>query len=322
MCSEGSDNDNDSDSGGDFGLDSNQGDDGWGGGSSDNSSDNDNDNDSASGFGGYNDGTDNTSDGFSGTADIEGSEVGGSPGGSYTGAPTGPADPEVSTDNSNADVDYSGYEGYNESEVGGGPGGSQTGGPSTGDDPGVSTDLSNLPPDWSWSLEDALAGFSIGMGIAGATGAIIGGGLTGLDSEPGKVENIEGYTPGQGEDGPGWSDGPSDDTGYENDDGGGGRDDDGDSPWTSVEDEDDEDIEPPVEVPPEGGAPGDIVNNPIEEYLQELSARRENRFGFADTRQFQDDGTPTVFIESAWGAGGAGQLDIDTDDEEVEFMYG
>ncbi|RLC82956.1 MAG: hypothetical protein DRJ03_18225 [Chloroflexi bacterium] len=144
-------------------------------------------------------------------------------------------------------------------------------------------------------LATALTGNPIAGTIAGIGAGIIGG------SDPGL---------GDGSDGPGEGDGPGDYT-----------------PRTTTPDPlptpitEDPVTEVPPEVPPEGGTPGDIVNNPIEEYLQELSARRDQRFGFADTMQFQDDGSPTVFVESAWGASGAGELDIEAEDD-VEMIFG
>jgi len=226
--------------------------------------------------------------------------------------------PDVSTDTSNmdnTDVDPD--------EVGGGPGGSQTGGNFGDADPDVSTDYSNLPADWSWDIDDALAGFGIGLGIGGLPGGVVAGGLAGLDSEEVTEDSFENETDPFGPDGPHGDDNYSEDGGYESPGDGSGADDNNSWLPAPVVDEDEDDGDPtPPDVPPPGGSPGDIVNNPIEEYLEDLSARRENRFGFGDTMLFNDDGTPTVFIESAWGKGGASQIDIDTEDEEVEFVFG
>lgn len=70
-----------------------------------------------------------------------------------------------------------------------------------------------------------------------------------------------------------------------------------------------------------GGTSEDIQTNTVDEYLKELQRRRDERFGYFETRQFQPGENPFIFIPTAWGEGGAGSLDV-ANNEDITYIFG
>ena len=64
------------------------------------------------------------------------------------------------------------------------------------------------------------------------------------------------------------------------------------------------------------------ISNLEEDYLESLRLRKQERFGYFESRQFEAGENPYIFVPTAWGEAGAGELDINTDGEDVEFIFG
>ena len=65
----------------------------------------------------------------------------------------------------------------------------------------------------------------------------------------------------------------------------------------------------------------DTPNDPVKQYLEDLRRRRDARFGFFDTIQFEAGENPFIHIPTSWGEGGAGKLDVESQNSS-EFIFG
>lgn len=78
--------------------------------------------------------------------------------------------------------------------------------------------------------------------------------------------------------------------------------------------------ETPTETPTETPPATEPTTSPVQDYLDDLRRRRDERYGYFDTRVFEAGENPFVHIPTAWGEGGAGVLP--TEEEDIEYIFG
>ena len=61
---------------------------------------------------------------------------------------------------------------------------------------------------------------------------------------------------------------------------------------------------------------------PSQKYVQDLKARKASRFGYNESQQFKKGENPFVSVATAWGEGGAGDIDIETYKKQLKFIFG